>query len=145
MEQPVYPSCRCRHPGLSAGLFSIFSLIVACRSPDRAPAHAYPIPSADDRITVEVLNGAGTPGLARLGARVLRSGGLDVVFFGNGDTAGGATTRVYARRPDKRRAADQARAALGVGVVSEQVDTLRRVDVTVILGRDFHPDLPLHP
>ncbi len=92
-----------------------------------------------------MLNGAGTPGLARLGARVLRSEGLDVVFFGNGDTTGGATTRVYARRPDRRRAAEQARAALGVGVVSEQIDTLRRVDLTVILGRDFHPELPLHP
>ncbi len=119
--------------------------MLACRSPDRGPAHAYPVPSAEDRITVEVLNGAGTPGLARLGARVLRQNGFDVVLFGNGDTAGGAVTRVIARRPDARSAADRARSALGVGTVALTLDTLRRVDVTVILGRDFHPALPLHP
>lgn len=120
-------------------------MLLACRSPDRGPAHAYPIPSADDRVTVEVLNGAGTSGLARLGARMLREKGLDVVFFGNGDTAGAAVTRVLARRPGGRKAADQVRSALGVGTVIEATDTLRRVDVSVILGRDFHPALPLHP
>jgi len=120
-------------------------IVLGCRSPDREPAHAYPIPSAEDRVTVEVLNGAGTPGLARLGARVLREGGLDVVFFGNGDSAGSATTRVLARRPGARKAAERVRSALGVGAVSEVVDTLRRVDVSVILGWDFHPALPLHP
>lgn len=107
--------------------------------------HAYEIPSAKDRVLVEVLNGAGTPGLARLGARVLREGGLDVVFFGNGDTAGSATTRVLARRPGAVKSAERVRAALGVGAVTEAIDTLRRVDVTVILGMDFHPNLPLHP
>lgn len=96
-------------------------------------------------MTVEVLNGAGTPGLARLGTRLLRQHGLDVVFFGNGDTAGAALTKVISRRSAKRGAAEQARSALGVGVVSEAIDTLRRVDVTVIIGRDFHPALPLHP
>lgn len=92
-----------------------------------------------------MLNGAGTAGLARLGTRMLRQHGLDVVYFGNGDTAGSAVTRIIARRPNRKGAAADARSALGVGVVSEGIDTLRRVDVTVIIGRDFHPEVPLHP
>jgi hypothetical protein len=100
-------------------------------------------------VTVEVLNATGTPGLARLGTRVLREQGLDVVFFGNGsgstDSAGAAVTRVLVRRPGARKAAEQVRSALGVGSIVESVDTLRRVDVSVVLGRDFHPALPLHP
>ena len=96
-------------------------------------------------MTVEVLNGTVTPGLARLGTRVLREEGMDVVFFGNGDTAGAAVTRVLTRRPGAHTAAERVRSALGVGTIVEAVDTLRRVDVSVILGRDFHPELPLHP
>lgn len=98
-------------------------------------------------MTVEVLNGTGTPGLARLGTRVLREQGLDVVFFGNGsgDSMVAAVTRVLIRRPGGRKGAELVRSALGVGTIVESVDTLRRVDVSVILGRDFHPVLPLHP
>jgi hypothetical protein len=96
-------------------------------------------------VTVEVLNGAGTPGLARLATRMLRQHGLDVVFFGNGDTTGAALTRIIARRPSRRSAAEAARSAIGIGVISDGIDTLRRVDVTVIVGRDFHPVVPLHP
>lgn len=98
-------------------------------------------------MTVEVLNGTGTSGLARLGTRVLRAQGLDVIFFGNGsgDSSAAALTRVLIRRPGGRKAAEQVRSALGVGTIVEAIDTLRRVDVSVILGRDFHPSLPLHP
>jgi hypothetical protein len=35
--------------------------------------------------------------------------------------------------------------ALGVGRVLVEPDTLRRVDVTVLLGTDWRPRLPLHP
>ncbi len=48
--------------------------------------HAYPIPSADQRILVEVLNATPRPGLARAAARALRRRGLDVIFFGRMDT-----------------------------------------------------------
>jgi hypothetical protein len=35
--------------------------------------------------------------------------------------------------------------ALGGGRVSLAPDTLRRVDVTVLLGQDWRPHLPLRP
>ena len=76
--------------------------------------------------------------MARLGARRLRRLGFDVVFFGTADT-GVDTTQVLLRRGDAT-SADRVRRALGVGRVVTRVDTLRRVDVTVILGPEFHPD-----
>ena len=107
--------------------------------------HAYPIPSAEARILVEVLNATARPSLARAATRVLRRRGLDVVFFGNAD--GGApsdSTRVIARRSD-RAAAERVARALGQGVVSTRADTLRRVDVTVVLGEDYRAPGDGHP
>ena len=102
--------------------------------------HAYDIPSGPDRTLVEVLNGSGRTGLARLGARRLRRFGVDVVYFGtSSDTVKLDTTRIILRRGDRDRA-EQVRKALGAGAIAVQTDTLRRVDVTVILGRDYTPD-----
>lgn len=122
---------------------------VARRPRPRAAAptveHAYPIPSPDHRIMVEVLNTTNRSGLARAATRLLRRRGLDVVFFGNGDVPGKLdSTRVLARRGD-RTAAEQVARALGRGVVKVEPDTLRRVDVTVLLGEDYRPALDGHP
>ena len=106
---------------------------------DRVEGHAFDIPDADHRILVEVLNGSGRPGLARLGARRLRRLGFDVVYFGNADSPPVDSTRVLLRRGERARAT-RVRGALGAGRVIDQTDTLRRVDVTVILGPDFQPD-----
>jgi LytR cell envelope-related transcriptional attenuator len=96
---------------------------------------AYPIPSPERRITVEVLNGTRRSGVARAATRMLRRQGLDVVYFGNADRAM-ESTRVIVRRGDSSRARD-VRQALGAGSVVVEPDTLRRVDVSVILGADF--------
>ncbi len=122
--------------GLVAGL-GLLALGVRLTRHDRIAGHAFDIPSQQHRIVVEVLNGSGRLGLARLGARRLRRQGLDVVLFGNGEAVD--STRILARRGD-REPAIRVRQALGVGQVLEQRDTLRRVDVTVILGSDFRPD-----
>ena len=110
---------------------------------DQVAGHAYAIPSARHRIVVEVLNGTPRPGVARAGTRLLRSQGLDVVFFGNAETRRDSTI-VLARRGSSR-AAEAVAEALGVGQVVVDADTLRRVDVTVILGEDFRPDLGINP
>jgi hypothetical protein len=108
-------------------------------------AHAYPIPSPERRIQVEVLNATARPSLARLATRLLRREGLDVVFFGNADDdARPDSTRVIARRGD-RSSAERVAGALGQGVVSVRTDTLRRVDVTVLLGADYRPPEDPHP
>lgn len=91
---------------------------------------------------MEVLNGTTRPGLARVATRALRQQGLDVVFFGTGP--GAESTRVFVRRGDPGQGRDVA-GALGVGRVVVQPDTLRRVDVSVLLGSDWRPRLPLHP
>lgn len=101
------------------------------------PGHAYAIPSAADRIVVEVLNGSRQSGAARLGTRHLRGRGFDVVYLGNAAETVSAT-RVIARRGGPGPA-EQVREALGVGTVASEPDTLRRVDVTVVLGPDFLP------
>jgi LytR cell envelope-related transcriptional attenuator len=132
---------RTRH-GLIAGALLLATIIVVLLARslrrDRVEGHAYDIPAGNDRVIVEVLNGSGRPGLARLGARRLRRHGLDVVYFGNADSTVDST-RVLLRRGDQDRAVRVQR-ALGVGRVDGARDTLRRVDVTVILGPDFRPD-----
>ena len=111
--------------------------------PEAKPVPPAAVASPRGRVTVEVLNGTRRQGAARTATRMLRQRGLDVVFFGNADSVT-QSTRVVARRGDLERARYVA-AALGSGLVTEESDTLRRVDVSVILGEDFRPNLPLHP
>jgi hypothetical protein len=73
----------------------------------------------------------------------LRSQGLDVVFLGNADSLS-PLTQVLVRRGDPDRA-HYVLTALGAGRLRIDIDTLRRVDVSVILGDDFRPKLELHP
>jgi hypothetical protein len=74
---------------------------------------------------------------------MLRRHGLDVVFLGNADSLEDST-RVIVRRGDPDRARYVA-ATLGAGKVVVEIDTFRRVDVSVILGDDFKPRLEVHP
>ncbi len=128
--------------GLIAGglLLTVVLLVLAGRAfrRDRVEGHAFDIPVGEGRLVVEVLNGSGRTGLGRLGTRRLRRMGLDVVFFGNAE-APVDSTRVIVRRGDPSKA-HRVKNALGAGKVVVQIDTLRRVDVSVILGQDYHPD-----
>ncbi len=119
---------------VAVGLAVVVRLLVP--PPPPAPrARAYPIPSPDRRVTVEVLNGTRRTGVARAATRMLRRQGLDVVYFGNADELVDST-RVIVRRGDPGRGRD-VRLALGAGQILVRPDTLRRVDVSVILGSDF--------
>ena len=122
-------------------LLGLVSLVL---DPERehVPGHAYPIPSPGKRIRVEVLNGTRRPGFARTATRALRERGLDVVFFGTAPAAD--STRIFVRRGDPGQGRDVAE-ALGAGRVVVQPDTLRRVDVSVVLGNDWRPRLRWHP
>jgi len=124
--------------GVLCAILLLYLLAQAFRH-DRVEGHAFDIPSGKDRIQTEVLNGSRKSGLARLGARRLRRQGIDVVFFGNAGPPGVDTTRIVLRRGAENQA-ERVRGALGVGVIRIERDTLRRVDVTVILGPDFQPD-----
>ncbi|HZM27777.1 MAG TPA: LytR C-terminal domain-containing protein [Gemmatimonadales bacterium] len=141
-----------RHPVVIAlivlGVLGGTVAAVALRPPLPAPTpikHAYAVPAREHRILVEVLNTTTRPGLARSATRVLRRQSLDVVFFGNADgSAKVDSTQVIARRGN-RGAAQTVAKVLGQGVVKLQTDTLRRVDVTVLLGSDYRPPVDGHP
>lgn len=115
---------------------------VASRRPEQVAGHAYPVPTADDRIMVEVLNGSGRPGLARVATRVLRSQGLDVVHLGNAPAVD--STTVYVRRGDED-AGKRVRRALAQGRLVSARDTTRHVDVSVVLGPDYRGPDEVHP
>jgi LytR cell envelope-related transcriptional attenuator len=110
---------------------------------ERRMASAPSIASPQGRVMVEVLNGTRRQGAARTATRMLRRRGLDVVFLGNADSLA-ESTRVVARRGDSTRARYVA-SALGAGLVTVEIDTFRRVDVSVILGEDFRPKSEVHP
>jgi hypothetical protein len=107
------------------------------------PTRAFAVPLPPGRVQVEVLNGSRRQGAARAATRMLRRQGLDVVFLGNADSMADST-RVIVRRGDPNKARYVAQ-ALGAGKVVVETDTFRRVDVSVILGDDFRPRLPIHP
>ena len=86
-------------------------------------------------MVVEVLNGAGVSGLARVTTRRLRSLGIDVVYFGNAPDSVRQHTEVLVRTGDTaaaRRLVD----ALGVGAIRKAPDQRLHLDLTVILGLD---------
>jgi hypothetical protein len=142
LEQPRRPALWL---SLSAIALLLTGVLLFALRPGRehVEGHAYSIPSPNDRILVEVLNGTTRQGLARVATRALRQRGLDVVYFGNADSAS-ETTRILVRRGDPGQGRD-VRDALGVGTVTVAPDTLRRVDVSVILGEDFRIRGGLHP
>ena len=110
---------------------------------EKAANHAFAIPPVQGRVMIEVLNGTRRQGVARTATRMLRGRGLDVVFLGNADSAE-TLTRVIVRRGDPDRARYVV-SVLGAGKIVVEPDSLRRVDVSVILGEDFRPRLGIHP
>lgn len=110
--------------------------VLSCRAASKARP-SIGAAGGGTRVTVEVLNASGQPGLARLGTLGLRDEGLDVVGFGTADTSMDSTT-VLVRRGN-RSAGDRVAAALGTARVRMAADSLPRVDVTVLLGRDWKP------
>ena len=109
------------------------------REPHSEPAAL----AGSERVTVEVLNGSGRGGLARIATRVLRQAGFDVVYFGTARDSV-RVTQALARRGDSAAAARVAK-ALGATRARIAIDTLVRVDVTVLLGDDFKPPPGIRP
>lgn len=129
-------------------LIACTAALVACRGERGAAGDSLPVPGeTGTRVTVEVLNASGKPGLARIGTRVLRRAGIDVLTFGNAPEPSGRldSTRILVRR-DGSDVGKRVRAALGVGRVVLQPDSARLLDASVLLGADFAPTgLEFHP
>lgn len=127
-------------------LIALLVAPAACRDRETRTT-AFPIPGDDGtRITVEVLNASGKPGLAKAGTRVLREAGIDVVTFGNapGTDQPLDSTRIVIHR-SRRTTGDRIRRALGVGRISVDGDSAKLLDASVLLGADFTPRLDFHP
>jgi hypothetical protein len=90
------------------------------------------------RILVRVVNGTGVRGLARRATTVLRDFGYDVVEYDSERDATRATTQIVVHT-GHREWATRVQRALGTGALEERPDSLRYVDLTVILGRDWQP------
>ncbi len=92
------------------------------------------------RVRVEVLNAGGREGMARLATDHLRDRGFDVVYFGNAEDFGQDSTMVLDRvaRPQAAYAVGQ---ALGTDWVESQPDANLYLDVTVLLGSGWVPDV----
>ncbi len=118
-----------------SALVAVAAVVGGCGG-DATKTH--PIPG--DRtpaITVEVLNASGRAGDARVVTRLLRRAGIDVVYFGNSSENGLDSTRIIVRR-GAEKVGERVRAALGQGRVEVQLDSTKLLDVSVLLGLDFH-------
>lgn len=118
------------------------ALYYVATRPELVEGHAFAVPASDDRVVIEVMNGTQTSGLARIGARVLRKSGFDVVYLATAPAVDSTTVLV---RRGKVEAGERVRKALGVGKVRTARDSTRHVDVTVILGPDFSGPVEIHP
>ncbi|SHF05122.1 transcriptional attenuator, LytR family [Thermoanaerobacter uzonensis DSM 18761] len=85
-------------------------------------------------IKVEVLNGAGIPGLATKYAEILKNQGFDVVKIGNVVGMTFTSSHVYARTNEEK--AKKVAKTLFITNVEKDISPDARVDVTVILGKD---------
>jgi LytR cell envelope-related transcriptional attenuator len=132
---------------LERARFGLTLVMLACACHRGERQRAFDIPG--DRgptLQVEVLNASGRDGLARIGTRVLREAGIDVVGVGNAPAAIGRldSTRIVVRRGDAS-VGERLRRALGVGAVRLGIDSTRLLDASVLLGADFAPPVEFHP
>ncbi len=116
------------------------SLVLGLRGTPEAevPNESVQVASAPpmDAIRVEVLNGAGVPGLAREVTDFLRGAGFDVVFYGNAGSLARDSTTVLDRAGNPEAAARVA-AALGIDRFEGAVDTSLYLEATVVLAADW--------
>lgn len=95
-----------------------------------------PEPAGPGLGTVEVLNAARIPGLARRATQQLRDAGFDVVFYGNAASSVDNSSVVIDRMGDIE-VARAAAASLGISRVDAALDSGLLVSATVIVGGDW--------
>lgn len=140
-----------RGRGVSMALFLTFGMVAAFAVSLFARLvggdDALPTPSAraignPAEVRVEVLNGAGTSGLARDATHRLRELGFDVVYFGNATNFDRGRSVVLDRTGSVERARAVA-ASLEIDSVATAPDSTLLLDVTVVLGDDWPATPPV--
>jgi len=92
----------------------------------------------DSRVRVRVLNASGTRGYARRATIELRDRGFDVVEY---DTERGTprSGTLIVSHTGHRDWAERLQRAVGTGAIEARPDSLRYVDLTIFVGRDWKP------
>ena len=97
------------------------------------------------RVRVRVINTTTTRGLARRATLLLRDFGYDVVDFDTDARRRRATTMIQVHTGQDENAS-RIRRVLGTGEMETVPDSLRYLDLTILLGRDWQPpSQPLRP
>lgn len=91
------------------------------------------------RIRVEVLNATGTRGLGRLATAWLRDHGFDVVGMGTAPESARLDSTLVLDRSGHPEWARLAARAMGGARIAARPDTLRYLDLTVLVGRSWRP------
>nr|MDQ3575967.1 LytR C-terminal domain-containing protein [Actinomycetota bacterium] len=107
----------------------------------RLVAAVFPVtarPAGAERPRIQVLNGAGPPGLADA-VRSKLGAGFDVHLTGNAARFDYERSQIVFYDRDQQVVADRVRQTLGVGTLVMSRRPLDVVDVTVIVGKDFRP------
>lgn len=145
MNSPTPRRARFELIALAAGallvLAFILSFVFGLRANRPSPLGAPEMSGAPIRVQdprnnrrVEVLNAAGTAGLAREVTGVLRDAGFDVVYFGN---AAAESVSVVIDRVNRDGFAREVARTLGIDSVRLDVDSARLVEASVVLGRNW--------
>ena len=92
----------------------------------------------DSRVRVRVLNASGTRGYARRATIELRDRGFDVVEY---ETERGTPRRgtLIVSHTGHQDWAERLQRAVGTGAIESRPDSLRYVDLTIFVGRDWKP------
>ncbi|HET8655535.1 MAG TPA: LytR C-terminal domain-containing protein [Longimicrobiaceae bacterium] len=121
-------------------LVLVGSLIAGMRSGGGGKASGGAADSAEvasgRHVQVEVLNAAGTAGLARDATERLRDAGFDVVYYGNADSFG-QDSSIVLDRVGRVDVAKEVGRAIGIDRVQSRPDSTLYLDATVIIGRDW--------
>jgi anionic cell wall polymer biosynthesis LytR-Cps2A-Psr (LCP) family protein len=91
----------------------------------------------DVRVSLEILNGTTTSGLARRTKELFEGYGFDVVSFGNAESNQIRNTVLIDRRGRPEQAERVAEIIRAERVVTDVAPAESEADVTIVLGRDF--------
>ena len=90
------------------------------------------------RVRVRVLNASGTRGYARRATLELRDRGFDVVDYDTERGAPRSGTLIHSHTGHLDWA-ERLQRAVGTGTIEARPDSLRYLDLTIFLGRDWKP------
>ena len=134
--------------GLFAGVVLLAALGVGVVQEEApVPAEAVTQEVAQDivwngaRVRVDVQNGGGVTGMAAAAVEILRPAGFDVVKFGNASSFDPDRPSAVIDRVGRTDQAQAVAKALGIDNVLSEPDPNLYVDVTVVLGRAWDPDV----